>query len=226
MSLTPTIVHTSRYNVSKREALIEAAKSLLWERGFHAMSPRDVLQRSRSGQGSLYHFFSGKEELAAEAMGAVAEEVSRRIEETCGPGTGRGLERLTRFLASDRDALRGCRLGRMAQDPDLPASLRGSVADGFGRLRSVLEGAVLAAQHEGDLRADLDASALADCLIAVVQGGYVLSRARAATEHMARVTGTMSTILTLLGPVTNEPVGARSPSRKRPRNKSPKAPEK
>lgn len=185
------------------------------------MSPRDVLRRSRAGQGSLYHFFSGKEELAAEAMGAVAEEVSQRIEDTCGPGTGRGLERLGRFLTSDRDALRGCRLGRMAQDPDLPAILRGSVAGAFERLRSVLEGAVRDAQREGDLRADLDASALADCVIAVVQGGYVLSRARAENEHMARITGAMSTILTLLRPAKNEPVAARSPSRHQPRNKTP-----
>jgi TetR/AcrR family transcriptional regulator, transcriptional repressor for nem operon len=204
--------------VSKREALVEAAKSLLWERGFHAMSPRDVLRRSRAGQGSLYHFFSGKEELAAEAMAMVAEEVSRRIELTCGPATGSGFERLGRFLISDRDALRGCRLGRMAQDPDLPASLRSSVAGAFERLRSVLEEAVHDAQREGDLRTDLDASALADCIIAVVQGGYVLARAHGENEHMARVTGAMSTVLKLLRPVQNEPVAARSPSRRQPRS--------
>jgi TetR/AcrR family transcriptional regulator, transcriptional repressor for nem operon len=194
--------------VSKREALVEAAKSLLWERGFHAMSPRDVLQRSRAGQGSLYHFFSGKEELAAEAMSAVAEEVSRRIEVTCGQGTGSGIERLQRFLTSDRDALRGCRLGRMAQDPDLPVSLRSSLAAAFERLRSVLEGAVRDAQREGALHPALDASATADCIIAVVQGGYVLARARGEDEHMARVTGAMSTILMLLKPTQSEPVVA------------------
>jgi len=201
--------------VSKREALVEAAKSLLWERGFQAMSPRDVLRRGRAGQGSLYHFWSGKEELAAEAMGAVAEEISRRIEVTCGPGTGSGMERLERFLMSDRDALRGCRLGRMAQDPDLPDSLRRSVAAGFGRLRSVLERAVEDAQREGALRSDLNASAIADSVIAVVQGGYVLARVRGESEQMARVTGAMWILLTSLKPPQNEPAAARSPSRRR-----------
>jgi TetR/AcrR family transcriptional regulator, transcriptional repressor for nem operon len=201
--------------VSKRDALVEAAKSLLWERGFHAMSPRDLLRRSRAGQGSLYHFFSGKEALAAEAMSAVAEEVSRRIELTCGPETGSGMERLERFLMSDRDALRGCRLGRMAQDPDLPASLRSSVAGGFERLRSVLEGAVQDAQREGALHSELDASAVADCIIAVVQGGYVLARARGESEHMARITGAMSTILMLLRP---PPLGRRRVKRKKGTN--------
>lgn len=204
--------------MSTRDALVEAAKSLLWERGFYAMSPREVLQRSRAGQGSLYHFFSGKEELAAEAMSAVAEEVSRRIEVTCGPGTGSGIDRLERFLMSDRDALRGCRLGRMAQDPDLPDSLRSSVAAAFERLRSVLEGAVQDAQREGALYSDLDASSLADALIAVVQGGYVLARARGENKHMARVTGAMSTLLMLLKPPQHEPVVARAPSGHRPQS--------
>lgn len=186
--------------MSKREALVEAAKLLLWERGFNAMSPRDVLQRSRAGQGSLYHFFSGKEELAAEAMSAVANEVATRIEVTLGPATGSGFARLERFLLSDRDALRGCRLGRMAQDPDLPATIRSSVAAGFGRLRAVLERAVEDAQLEGDLRTDIDPSALSDCLIAVVQGGYVLARAHGEDAPMARVTETMATLLMSLKP--------------------------
>ena len=207
--------------MSKREALVEAAKSLLWERGFEAMSPRDVLRRSRAGQGSLYHFWSGKEELAAEAMSAVAEEVSRRIEVTCGPGTGTGIERLRRFLMSDRDALRGCRLGRMAQDPDLPDSLRRSVAAGFERLRSVLARAVEDAQQEGDLRSDLNASAIADAVIAVVQGGYVLARVRGENEPMARVTSAMSTLLTSLKPSQNEPAAARSPAKHRRGSKRP-----
>jgi TetR/AcrR family transcriptional regulator, transcriptional repressor for nem operon len=204
--------------VSKREALLEAAKSLLWERGFEAMSPRDVLRLSRAGQGSLYHFWSGKEELAAEAMGAVAEEVSRRIEVTCGPGSGSGSERLGRFLSSDRDALRGCRLGRMVQDPDLPDALRASVAAAFERLRSVLERAVEDAQREGALHPDLEASNVADLIIAVVQGGYVLARAHGENERMARVTGAMSSLLSSLKPPQNEPAAARPPSRRRHRS--------
>jgi AcrR family transcriptional regulator len=204
--------------VSKRDALVEAAKSLLWERGFQAMSPRDVLRRSRAGQGSLYHFFSGKEELAAEAMRAVAEETSRRIEIVCGPGTGSGIERLERFLMSDRDALRGCRLGRLAQDPELPDSLRSSVASAFARLQLVLQAAVCDAQREGQLRSQLDPSALADCIIAVVQGGYVLARAHADSKQMASVAGAMLAMLTLLKPPQHEPL-ALAPLRRRPQSK-------
>jgi len=198
--------------MSKREALVEAAKVLLWERGFAAMSPRDVLRKSRAGQGSLYHFFDGKEALAAEALAAVADEVSQRVEATCGAGTGSGLSRVERFLQSDRDALRGCRLGRLAQDPELPESLRKSIAGGLKRLSAVLESAAKDAQREGDLPLDLDARAFAECLIAVVQGGYVLSRAHASAAHMPRVTGTMLNVLGHLKPV---PSDSKAPRRKK-----------
>jgi AcrR family transcriptional regulator len=207
-----------------RDALLEAAQALLWERGFSAMSPRDVLRRSGAGQGSFYHFFEGKEALAAEAMQAVAEEVSKRVELTCGAGTGSGLERIERFLLSDREALRGCRLGRLAQEPELPESIRESVAAGLDRLHAVLECAVRDAQSEGALPHELDARALAECLIAVVQGGYVLSRAHQSAARMKRVTGALLSVLTRLtpGPAPAEPEGRltqrrRSPAKRRTR---------
>jgi TetR/AcrR family transcriptional regulator, transcriptional repressor for nem operon len=188
------------YEVSKREALIEATKGLLWERGYGATSPRDILRKSGAGQGSLYHFFDGKEALATEAMRAVASEVSERTAVTCGPGAGTGMQRIERFLMGERDPLRGCRLGRMTQDPDLPESVRLSVARGLDSLRSVLEGAIHGAQRDGELRAELDAEALADLIMAAVQGGYVLARAHGSRERMTRVTGGVWTILSMLTP--------------------------
>ena len=46
--------------MSKREALVDTAKKLLWVRGDPAMSPRDVQSASGAGQGSMYRHFSGK----------------------------------------------------------------------------------------------------------------------------------------------------------------------
>jgi len=43
--------------------LVKAAKKLMWERGYEGVSPRDLLDESGAGQGSLYHHFGGKTEL-------------------------------------------------------------------------------------------------------------------------------------------------------------------
>lgn len=200
--LTENNVPTSMYNMSKRGALLEAGKDLLWERGYAAMSPRDVLRRSGAGQGSLYHFFDGKEALAKEALSEVATEVRERIAATCGPGSGTGMQRIERFLKADRDAMRGCRLGRMAQDPELPESLRLCIASGLDGLEAVLQRAVRDAQLEGGLPRDLDPVALAEVIIAVVQGGYVLSRAHNSSERMARVTNALLASLKKLEPLS------------------------
>lgn len=61
--------------MSTREHLITAAKELLWEGGYQAMSPRAVQERSGAGQGSFYHHFASKADLATTALGEVADEM-------------------------------------------------------------------------------------------------------------------------------------------------------
>src|SRR5919109_4943119 len=72
------IVHTSCYSgrVSSRDQLTGAMAELLWERGYAATSPRHVMARAGVGQGSMYHHFSGKHELAVEALSAVIGEMT------------------------------------------------------------------------------------------------------------------------------------------------------
>ena len=45
--------------------LVKAAKKLMWERGYEGVSPRDLLDESGAGHGSLYHHFKGKLNLAS-----------------------------------------------------------------------------------------------------------------------------------------------------------------
>ena len=50
--------------VNARERLVDATQELLWEQGYAATSPKDILHRAGAGQGSMYHHFAGKQELA------------------------------------------------------------------------------------------------------------------------------------------------------------------
>src|ERR1700678_2937387 len=51
-----------------RERLIESTRELLWDRGYVGTSPKAIQQRSCAGQGSMYHHFQGKQELALAAI--------------------------------------------------------------------------------------------------------------------------------------------------------------
>src|SRR5574341_1060622 len=46
-----------------RGRLIEAARELFWLQGYEATSVADILEKAEVNSGSLYHYFSSKEEL-------------------------------------------------------------------------------------------------------------------------------------------------------------------
>lgn len=161
-----------------RERLVEAAAEQLWANGYAATSPRDIQRAARAGQGSMYHHFSGKAELAHAAIERLAEDLEHEVEEVLGAGE-QGLGRVFAYLRRERDPMRGCRIGRLTADPDVIAdvSLRAPVAASFKRLESRLSAALADAQRAGELDRSLDPAAVAAAVAAVIQGGYVLARA-------------------------------------------------
>ncbi|MFC4033375.1 TetR/AcrR family transcriptional regulator [Streptomyces polygonati] len=160
------------------ERLIESARELLWERGYVGTSPRAVQERAGAGQGSMYHHFRGKPDLALAAMRRNSAELRAQAEAQLSSGET-AFDRLGTYLLRERDPLRGCRVGRMAMDPDVVAdeTLRQPVRETFDWLRGRLTEIVAEGVAAGELRAGLDPSDTAAAVAAVVQGGYVLARA-------------------------------------------------
>jgi TetR/AcrR family transcriptional repressor of nem operon len=175
--------------------LVKAAKKLMWERGYEAMSPRDLLEESGAGQGSLYHHFKGKMDLASVALEEVSDEMRQLARETVGTD-GSALDRVFRYLDVTRDGLKGCRMGRFAAESSIAeAALRNPVERYFRELQQVLAGALREAQADGELPKRLDASELAMMLISVVQGGFVVSRVYRDRNAINRATETAKSLL-------------------------------
>ncbi|MGO1562059.1 Transcriptional regulator, TetR family [Actinomycetales bacterium JB111] len=179
--------------MTSRDQLTTAMADLLWERGYAATSPRDVMARAGVGQGSMYHHFSGKHELAVEAMSAVTKDL---VDATAVlDGDDSPLARLKRYLTVPRPGTQGCRVGRMTQDPqvvaddDLSAIVGGAFDTMLGRWERTIDEAVDA----GELPRTVVPADLARTLAAVIQGGYVLARAKGEQEPMdAAVRGALS----------------------------------
>jgi TetR/AcrR family transcriptional regulator, transcriptional repressor for nem operon len=170
-------------NVDTRERLIDSTRELLWERGYVGTSPKAIQQRSGAGQGSMYHHFRGKRDLALAAIEQNAADLRARAEaDFSGPGTV--AERVAAYLRREREALRGCPVGRLTQDPGVMADpdLRRPVEETFGWLRARLAGLLEEGRAHGDLAPSLDPQAVATALVAVLQGGYVLARASGSAD--------------------------------------------
>jgi AcrR family transcriptional regulator len=160
------------------ERLIRSTQELLWERGYVGTSPKAIQRAADAGQGSMYHHFSGKAQLARAAIERSGAELRAAAEEQlAAPGTATA--RITHYLERDRDVLRGCRIGRLTADPDVMAdpALRAPVHETFRWLRGRLAEVVAEGRLTGEYPAWIDPERMAATIAAVLQGGYVLARA-------------------------------------------------
>jgi hypothetical protein len=164
--------------VGTKERLISATQDLLWERGYAATSPKDILRKAEAGQGSMYHHFSGKQDLAVTALEETADGMRNSAEELL-HGQGSPVDRVRAYLTRQRDSLKGCRIGRMTYDADVLASpeLLAPVAQTLAWLVEALADVITEGIECGQLRADVDVREVASMLVATIQGGYVLARA-------------------------------------------------
>ena len=174
---------------STRERLTEAMADLLWERGYAATSPHDVLAKAGVGQGSMYHHFSGKHELAVTAFRSAVDALIAEAQVLEGEnGEGTPLDRIEDYLQRPRPGTKGCRAGRMTHDPQVvqDPELLAEVVRAFDTQADRWTRAVQQAIEAGELPASIPAQDLALALSAVLQGGYVLARAHGSQEYMDR----------------------------------------
>ncbi|MFF3447983.1 TetR/AcrR family transcriptional regulator [Streptomyces sp. NPDC002667] len=164
--------------MSTPDRLIESTRELLWERGYAGTSPKAILERAGAGQGSMYHHFRGKPDLALAAIRRTAEEMRATADDVLG-SPGSPYERVEAYLRRERDTLRGCPIGRLTMDADVIASgeLRAPVDEFLTWLRGRLASVVEEGREQGQFAPGLDSEETAATILATVQGGYVLARA-------------------------------------------------
>ena len=189
-----------------RERLIESAQALLWERGYIGMSPKAIQDRAAAGQGSMYHHFENKAALASTAIARSAEQLYESArEEFAQPCSA--LDRIVSYLHRERDALRGCRVGRLTQDPEIIADpqLRRPVQEMFAKLTQELASLIVEGQSAGEFRTEMNPEDTASTILAVLQGAYVLARAANSTEPYDRAIAGAISLLKQQGDVKRAP---------------------
>jgi TetR/AcrR family transcriptional repressor of nem operon len=165
------------------ERLIRSTQELLWERGYVGTSPKAIQRAADAGQGSMYHHFAGKAELAKAAIERSGAEL-RAAAAAQLDGEGTATDRISNYLERERDVLKGCRMGRLTADPEVMADpeLRAPVNETFTWLRARLAEVVAEGKMSGEYPESLDAEETAATIAAVLQGGYVLARAAGSVE--------------------------------------------
>jgi TetR/AcrR family transcriptional regulator, transcriptional repressor for nem operon len=162
-----------------RARIIDAAATLMYERGVTATSLDEVLLAAGSGKSQLYHYFVDK----ADLTNAVIERQLQLV-----LAEQPALERINSWESLDAwvaEVLRkvsapggpfACPLGTMAAELKNDESFRPSLASAFRRWAEPLARGLQSMQDAGELVLDADPTRLATGVIAAMQGGMLLSR--------------------------------------------------
>ncbi|MEN8144060.1 MAG: TetR/AcrR family transcriptional regulator [Gemmatimonadota bacterium] len=188
-----------------KERILTVAAQLFEEQGYHATGVATILRAAGVKSGSLYHFFSSKEDLLAAVMQRHLDQLrpmilDRAVQDSV---TEDPLEHVFSLLGVYRRGLlisgstRGCPVGNLALEvggamPRVRKLIEEYFSVWVSQVRDWLEAA-------GDrLPASLDRTALARHVLAVAQGGLMQSRAAESIELFDASVGSLRSSVELL----------------------------
>jgi TetR/AcrR family transcriptional repressor of nem operon len=197
----------SSKGAATRDQILNAAARLIHVQGYQSTSLDDVLRESGVGKGNFYYYFKSKEDLGYAIIDRITQAF---VERSLGPAfADTGADPVTQihaFLDRVLEAQRlrkcvgGCVMGNLASElSDVHEGFRLRLASIFDLWRVHLAEAVSRGQARGRLRADVDASRVAQFLVAGLEGSILLSKVTKDITIMERCVEELKRHLTLYG---------------------------
>jgi TetR/AcrR family transcriptional repressor of nem operon len=170
--------------LDRRMQILDAAATLISERGFTATSVDDVIKGAKlSGKSHFYHYFKSKEELGYEVLNRQFERFADRGLAILREPMIDPLERLSLFidaivaLQAESGGRRGSPFGNMAAElADAHEGFRVRIEAVFERWASQIRSLLWEARPQ--LRDDTDAVRLARFIIATLEGAVLMTRVK------------------------------------------------
>jgi AcrR family transcriptional regulator len=158
----------SRYQHQRREA-IRSAASVFAEKGFHGASTRDIAERMGIKQGSLYYYFSSKEEALGEVCLFGIEDYVHRMERIATsdqPFEAKLMATLTSHLSSYREKNEALKVynDERLYLPEEKRKLLKQLGSGY---RQLLEGIFEEGIRQGVIREAIDCHFAAQAVIGI-----------------------------------------------------------
>src|SRR6202166_1848511 len=185
---------------SARGRLLEAAFSIIRQKGYAATSVDELCARAGVTKGAFFHHFPSKDSLAVAAVNQWTERTSAFFAAAPSPRLGDPLERVLGYLDFRKAMLRGdvaeftCLAGTMVQEvyrthPDIRHACDASI----GSQAAPVESDIADAMKRYHIRAPWTAESLALHTQAVLQGAFILAKAKgnaavveASIDHLRR----------------------------------------
>jgi TetR/AcrR family transcriptional regulator, transcriptional repressor for nem operon len=172
----------SRPALETRERLLQTAFQLFHEQGYHATGVATILREAGVNAGSMYHYFSSKDDLLLKvlefALGYLEPMVMAPAEASCAEPLERvfALLDLYRERSAANQCRMGCPIGNLALEvSDGNPQARELIHRNFENWAGRVEGWLRSA--EGELPPGTDLRRLARFVLTVMEGGLMQARA-------------------------------------------------
>ncbi|HEU4956434.1 MAG TPA: TetR/AcrR family transcriptional regulator [Sphingomicrobium sp.] len=172
-----------------RDRIVQAAMKLFWRKGYGSTSIADILETAKVNSGSLYYFFKGKQELLVAVLEAYRDGIGAMLLEPSWGEVEDPVEKVFALLATYRrllaetDCFYGCPIGSLAlelHEPD--PEVRELIAANFANWTEAVRGCL----EEAGLRDGTDTQALAELVLAVMEGAVMQTRTYRDIGHYDR----------------------------------------
>jgi TetR/AcrR family transcriptional regulator, transcriptional repressor for nem operon len=181
----------TRRGAASRERIVDAAADVMLERGVAGTSLDEVLAASGTSKSQLYHYFDDKDDLTQ----AVVRRQTERVIAAQFPDE----EALTSVAAFRRwrdrivDLQRrggfvgGCPVGSLANElAESGDDARAVLQDCFATWQAHVFYGLQTMQARGRLRPDADPDAMAESIMAALQGGLLLAKVHRTSRPLTR----------------------------------------
>jgi TetR/AcrR family transcriptional repressor of nem operon len=175
--------------LATRSRIISAAAELVFVHGVARTGIEDVQQQAGVSASQMYHYFTDKNDLIRAVIAHQTDGILAAQRPV--------LDELDSFVALERwrdllidlqekrHCVGGCPIGSIAAEiADDDPHARADLAAGFERWEAPIRAGLARMRDRGDLRPDADTDALALALLAVLQGGLLLTQTRRDTTPL------------------------------------------
>jgi len=165
---------------SVKNRIVSAGLTVMFRKGYHGASVRDVVGEAGVPQGSFTNHFRSKEDFAGQVLDLYFASVRDRLAESLGDDTLKPVDRLKRYLdiITDRlaadDYRRGCLVGDFSTEVTQESeALRQHLVRLYEEWLRPFADCVAAGQDQGEIAPDFTPGDLAEFLLASWQGAIM-----------------------------------------------------
>ena len=199
--------------ITKRSAkakLLDAALSVIRAKGYSATTVDDICQAARVTKGAFFHHFSSKEDLAVAAAGHFAAMADRVFSAAPYRELPDPVDRLLGYVDFRKAILQGtlpeftCLLGTMVQEAyDTHPPIREACERCISEHAATLESDIAEAMRRHGIKTEWSSESLALYTQAVIQGAFILAKAKHGPEVAAACLDHLRRYLEMLFPSTH-----------------------